>query len=108
MMSMETFLMLLIGVSVFTALVTEAIKKIMDEAGKVYKSNILAGVVSVALSVLAGAGYMVMTEAQINAKMAVILIALVLLSWLCAMVGYDKVMQAITQIKIGKAHEETK
>ena len=108
MMSMETFLMLLIGVSVFTALVTEAIKKIMDEAGKIYKSNILAGAVSVALSVLDGAGYMVMTEAQINAKMAVILIALVLLSWLCAMVGYDKVMQAITQIKVGKAQEETK
>lgn len=108
MMSMEFFLTLLIGVSVFTALVTEAIKKIMDEAGKIYKSNILAGAVSVALSVLAGAGYMVMTEAQINAKMAVILIALVLLSWLCAMVGYDKVMQAITQIKVGKAQEETK
>lgn len=105
MMSMETFLMLLIGVSVFTALVTEAIKKIMDEVGKSYKSNILAGVVSVALSVLAGAGYMVMVEDQINAKMAVILIALVLLSWLCAMVGYDKVMQAITQIKVVKAQK---
>ena len=105
MMSMETFLMLLIGVSVFTALVTEAIKKIMDEAGKVYKSNILAGVVSVVLSVLSGTGYIIMTEAQINAKMEVILIALVLLSWLCAMVGYDKVMQAITQIKVGKSKE---
>ncbi len=102
MMSMEFFLTLLIGVSVFTALVTEAIKKIMDEYGKTYKSNILAGVVSVVLSVLAGAGYMVMTEAQINDKMAVILIALVLLSWLCAMVGYDKVIQAISQIKISK------
>ena len=102
MMDIEHFLMLLIGVSVFTALVTEAIKKIMDEAGKVYKSNILAGAVSVVLSVLAGAAYMVMTEAQINVKMAVILIALVLLSWLCAMVGYDKVMQAISQIKVAK------
>lgn len=108
MMSMETFLMLLIGVSVFTALVTEAIKKIMDEAGKSYKSNILAGVVSVVLSIAAGAGYIVMVETQINAKMAVILIALVLLSWLCAMVGYDKVMQAITQIKVSKAQEGTK
>lgn len=105
MMSMEFFLMLLIGVSVFTALVTEAVKKMMDEYGKTYKSNILAGVVSVVLSVLAGAGYMVMTEAQINAKMAVILIALVLLSWLCAMVGYDKVMQAISQIKMAKKTE---
>ena len=106
MMDIEHFLMLLIGVSVFTALVTEAVKKIMDEAGKVYKSNILAGAVSVVLSVLAGTGYIIMTEAQINAKMAVILIALVLLSWLCAMVGYDKVMKAITQIKVSKTKEE--
>lgn len=37
--------------------------------------------------------------AQINAKMAVYLIALVLLSWLASMVGYDKVIQAITQCK---------
>ena len=102
MMSMEFFLTLLIGVSVFTALVTEAVKEMMDEYGKTYKSNILAGVVSVVLSVLAGVGYMVMTEAQINVKMAVILIALVLLSWPCAIVGYDKVMQAISQIKVAK------
>ncbi len=67
-----------------------------------YKSNILAGVVSVVLSLAAGAGYIIMVETQLNAKMAVILIALVLLSWLCAMVGYDKVMQAISQIKIAK------
>lgn len=45
------------------------------------------------------AGYIILTEAQINAKMAVYLIALVLLSWLASMVGYDKVIQAITQCK---------
>ncbi len=107
-MTLEVFLMMLMAVSIITGLVTEALKKLFDESGKVYKSNILAGVVAVVLSVLVGVGYIVMTEAQINAKMAVILIALVLLSWLCAMVGYDKVMQAITQIKVGKAQEGTK
>ncbi len=101
-MSMEVFLMLLLGVSIATGLFTEALKKLFDECGKVYKSNILAGVVSVVLSLAAGAGYIIMVETQLNAKMAVILIALVLLSWLCAMVGYDKVMQAISQIKIAK------
>ena len=43
-----------------------------------------------------------MTDAMLTDKMAVMLIALVLLSWLCAMVGYDKVMQAITQVKTNK------
>ena len=107
-MSMEVFLMLLLAVSIITGLFTEALKKVLDEWGKVYKSNILAGAVSIVLSVVAGIGYMIMVETQFNAKMAVILIALVLLSWLCAMVGYDKVMQAIAQIKVGKAQEGTK
>lgn len=101
-MSMEVFLMLLMGVSIITGLMTEALKKLLDECGKVYKSNILAGIVSVILSIGAGAGYIVIIETQFNAKVAVILIALVLLSWLCAMVGYDKVMQAISQIKVAK------
>lgn len=101
-MSMEVFLMLLLAVSIITGLFTEALKKVLDEWGKVYKSNILAGAVSIVLSVVAGIGYMIMVETQFNAKMAVILIALILLSWLSAMVGYDKVMQAISQIKIAK------
>ena len=63
-MSMEVFLMLLLGVSIATGLFTEALKKLFDECGKVYKSNILAGVVSVVLSLAAGAGYIIMVETQ--------------------------------------------
>lgn len=99
MISLETFLLLLMVVSVLTGLCTEAIKKMMKELGKTYKSNILAGAVASVLSVIIGTGYIVLMEVQFNDKMAVILIALVLLSWLSAMVGYDKVLQAITQIK---------
>ena len=50
---------------------------------------------------LVSAGYLVITETAFNLKMAVYLIALVLLSWLAAMVGYDKVIQSITQFKKG-------
>lgn len=101
-MSMEIFLMLLMGVSILTGLFTESIKMALDDAGKTYKSNILAGIVAVVLSAAAGAGYIIMTDTQINSKMAVILLALVLLSWLCSMVGYDKVIQALSQIKIAQ------
>lgn len=62
--------------------------------------NLLAGVVAVILSIAVDTGYMILTETLMNEKMAVILIALVLLSWLCAMVGYDKVIQAISQFKV--------
>lgn len=96
---MEIFLLMLLIVSVLTGLVTEAIKKILTEYKKTYYANTLAGVVAVVLSVAVWGGYAVMMDAQINGKMAVMLIALVLLSWLSAMVGYDKVIQAISQFK---------
>lgn len=98
-MSLEIFLLLLLIVSIFTGLFTEEIKKLLDEVNKKYHSNFLAGFVAVVLSVLVDAGYIILTESQINAKMAVYLIALVLLSWLASMVGYDKVIQAIAQCK---------
>ena len=100
MMNFETFLLLLMIVSVLTGLVTEGIKKLLDEAKKPYRSNLLAGVVAVILSIAVDTGYMILTETLMNEKMAVILIALVLLSWLCAMVGYDKVIQAISQFEV--------
>ena len=99
MMSFEIFLLLLMIVSILTGLVTEGIKKLLDEAKKPYRANLLAGIVAVVLSIGVDSGYIILTETAMNEKMAVILIALVLLSWLSAMVGYDKVIQAIGQIK---------
>lgn len=99
MMSFEIFLLLLMIVSILTGLVTESIKKLLDETKKPYRANLLAGIVAVVLSIGVDSGYIILTETAMNEKMAVILIALVLLSWLSAMVGYDKVIQAIGQIK---------
>ena len=101
-MTLEYFLLLLMIVSIFTGLVTEGIKKLLEESKKTYKANFLAGGVAVVLSVLVGSGYM---DAQINSKMAVYLIALILLSWLSAMVGYDKVIQSLGQIKLPNKNE---
>lgn len=104
-MTLEYFLLLLMIVSIFTGLVTEGVKKLLDEAEQPYRANLLAGGVAVALSSLVGVGYIVLTEAQINSKMAVYIIALVLLSWLSSMVGYDKVIQAIGQIRTKNTNE---
>ena len=98
-MTLEIFLLGLMIVSIFTGLFTEGIKKLLDEMTVKYHSNFLAGGVAVVLSALVGAGYLILTETQINDKMAVYLIALVLLSWLASMVGYDKVIQANAKLK---------
>ena len=104
-MGLEIFLLLLLIVSIFTGLFTEGIKKLLEESKKTYKANFLAGGVAVVLSVLVGSGYIVLMDAQINSKMAVYLISLILLSWLSAMVGYDKVIQSLGQIKLPNKNE---
>lgn len=99
-MTFEVFLILLFIVSSLTALTVEGIKKILEESKKTYKANILAGTSAAAISVGVGAAYIIITETALNEKMAVYLIALVFLSWLSSMLGYDKVKQTIMQFKI--------
>ena len=96
-MNMEIFLMLLMAVSIFTGLFTEAVKMCLDSFKVKFASNLLAGVVAVVLSVLVSVAYILLAEIAYTDKMMVYLIALILLSWLSAMVGYDKVIQALMQ-----------
>ena len=101
-MTTDIFLMLLMAVSVLTGLFTEAVKSTLDALGKKFpSSNILAGIVAVLLSVLVSAAFSVLYDVPMTEKVTVCYVALALLSWLSAMVGYDKVIQALTQI--GKA-----
>ena len=102
-MTFNIFIGLLLVISLLTGLFTQGIKIWLTEKGKTYQPNALAGYVAIALSILVGAAYMIITNARINAQFAVYMIALVLLSWLCAMVGYDKVIQTITQFIAKKA-----
>ena len=99
-MTFDLFLLGLMIASTLTALVTEALKKLFD--GYDCSANVMASLSAIGVSVIIGAVYIILTEATLNAQMAVYLIALVLLSWLSAMVGYDKVVQAISQIKKGE------
>lgn len=97
MITFEIFLTGLMIISALTGLVTEAVKKILDEHGKKYLSNTLAGIVAAVLSLLVGVGYIVLAGITFTMQIVVCIIALILLSWLCAMVGYDKVVACFTK-----------
>lgn len=99
MISLQVFMLGVLITSTLTGLTTEAVKAILKEHGKKYYANTLAGVVSLALSLAIGIGYMLISNVGFTATAAVYLTALVFISWLCAMVGYDKVVQAISQFK---------
>ena len=99
MITLEIFLLCLLAVSIFTGLTTEAVKKVFVELKINYHANVLAGLVSLILSAAVGIGYICWTNIDFTSQNIIFIVALTFLSWLCAMVGYDKVIQAISQFK---------
>ena len=89
------------GCSLTTSLVTEAMKKLLDEQNKEYSSNLIAAVTSVILGIAVSVGNIMLQKLPINAETILYSIALVLFSFLSATLGYDKVVQTIAQL--GKA-----
>ena len=99
MVSVEVFMLGLLITSTLTSLVTEAVKKIMAEHNKTYHANTLVGIIALVLSIVIGSGYVVLNGLEFTSTVIICIIAQVFMSWLCAMVGYDKVIQAISQFK---------
>ena len=83
-------------ISVLTSLTVEALKKLLGDAK--YSSNLLAAIVSVVLSIAVCLGYLIYTGTAFTAQTAVIIVAMIFLSFLASMVGFDKVKQMIEQI----------
>ena len=102
MISIEVFLLGLLMASTLTSLGTEAVKSIMAEHDVTYRANTLAGIVSLIVSSAIGVCYVIVSGITFTSQVIVCLVALVFMSWLCAMVGYDKVIQAISQFKTTK------
>ena len=107
MISLHVFMLGVLITSTLTSLATEAVKKLLAEHSKNYHANTLAGIVSVILSVAIGIGYMMLSSISFTSQTIVYLVALVFISWLCAMVGYDKVIQAISQFKTASAESKS-
>ena len=85
-------------ISVLTSLSVEGIKKILDERGKKYSSNILAVCVSFGITVIGSVLYIIYASISVTPQIIVVIIALIFLSFLVATVGYDKVIQMIKQL----------
>lgn len=85
-------------ISALTSLTTEGIKKIYDERGKKYSSNILAVCVAFGITVIGSALYIIYASIPVTPQIIVVIIALVFLSFLVATTGYDKVIQMLKQL----------
>lgn len=100
MVNFETFLLGALIISTVTGLVTEAVKNILTEHKITYHANTLAGQIATILSTAMGVGYIMLSGVGFTSQTIIYLTVLVFISWLCSMVGYDKVIQAIKQFKM--------
>lgn len=99
MISFEVFLIGLMVVSTLTGLTTEAVKHILSALKVNYQANVLSGIVAVILSAAVGVAYILVAGVGFAVQSIISVIALAFMSWLSAMVGYDKVIQVINQFK---------
>lgn len=93
--SNDTFILMVC--SIMTGLIVEGIKKIIH----LDKPNITAAFVSVIVGVAVPLAYIIVNKIVLDTATILHIISIVVLSWLCAMLGFDKVMQTIGQIKRG-------
>lgn len=98
-MNTNFFIIALTAITIFTTLFTQAIKKLLDDQHIKYSSNILAVIVSFAVSIVSSIFYLIYTQTPMTPQIFVEIVCLSLLSFLTATLGYDKVIQAIAQIK---------
>ena len=101
-MSMGFLTGALLATSLVTNITVEGLKKILDSSNKAYSANVLAVIISVIIALAISIGYMIMNDITFTAKVIVETVVLMYLSFLTATVGYDKVVQMISQIKILK------
>lgn len=97
-MTVEMCLIILAVCAVVTSLLTEGSKKFLDKQKVSYASNILVLIVAMIVGCGATALYYVNYQIPFNALNSVYLALMGVANWLGAMLGYDKVRQAIAQI----------
>lgn len=87
-------------ISILTTLTTECIKTFLKKAEKPYVSNIIAVIVSVIISGVVCVAYpVIMQGAVVDAQLIFKALIMAFFGVLTATLGYDKVMQALKQLK---------
>ena len=101
-MNVSLFVTLLTAFSTVTSLLTQFVKKILDEKGKTYSSNILVAIIGCIVGVCGTGVYYILYTIEFNLINITCMILMGLASSMGAMLGYDKVAQTIKQLGINK------
>lgn len=98
-MNITLFIALLTMFSAITGIATEGCKKILDESSMSYSSNILAFIVACVVGIGGTGVYYVLNSIEFNVVNIICMVLMGMATSVGAMVGYDKVIQTIAQLK---------
>lgn len=104
-MNIALFIALLVAFSTVTSLLTEAFKKLLDDTTIKYSSNVLVVIIACIVGILGTGVYYALCGIEFTLANVVCMPLMGLATSVGSMVGYDKVIQTIKQIKINKTQE---
>ncbi len=107
-MTVQIFLTLLAVFATATSFITEAVKKTLDNTAVKYASNIVVLIVAVLVGGSGTTIYYLVAGVEWSAINCICIGLMALANWLGAMLGYDKIKQAITQINKGADNNGSK
>lgn len=98
-MTFENFLILLTIFSIITSRFTDGVKKFLDSLKVTYASNIVVLCVAVVVSGLGTTVFYMWNDIAWTSLNIICIFLMMCANWLGSMIGYDKVIQTITQMK---------
>ena len=87
----------LLIISPLTNATVEALKKAFEGSKINFSSNLLAVIVALIITCAVSAGYMILNGIPFTIQLGVQILALMYLSFLTATLGYDKIVQLLSQ-----------
>ncbi len=98
-MTTEIFIIIVSIFATFTSLITEALKMFCDSMKWQYASNFVVLFVSVIVGGMGTMIYYIIYDIPLTAINISRVVSMMLVTWLVSMLGCDKVMQAIKQMR---------
>ena len=98
-MTTTLFLTLMVFLAIAVSLITEAVKKLLDELLITYSSNVVVLIVSAIVGVGGTAIAYLFLDIAFTLPNIACMILMAVSVWVGSMIGYDKVLQMIEQVK---------
>jgi len=98
-MTATTFLSVLVGASVVSILLTQAIKNAYKNAGRKYSANIIALIDAIVVGCGGTAVVYMLAEIPWTVNNIICVVLMGFAVWIGAMLGFDKILQTMRQVK---------